>query len=50
MARAIVGGLAFSTGITLVILPAVYVFFDDLRLWGRRLAASAGGAGVEGSR
>jgi HAE1 family hydrophobic/amphiphilic exporter-1 len=46
MARAIVGGLAFSTVITLVILPAVYLFFDDLRRWGRRLAGSAGGKSV----
>jgi len=48
MARAIVGGLAFSTVITLVILPAVYVFFDDLRRWGRRLAGSAGRKSVVG--
>jgi HAE1 family hydrophobic/amphiphilic exporter-1 len=41
MARAIVGGLAFSTFITLVILPAVYLFFDDLRTWGRNVAQSA---------
>jgi len=40
MARAIVGGLAFSTVITLVILPAVYLFFDDLRTWGREMARS----------
>jgi HAE1 family hydrophobic/amphiphilic exporter-1 len=40
MARAIVGGLAFSTAITLLILPAVYLFFDDLRVWGRGLARS----------
>ena len=40
MARAIVGGLAFSTAITLVILPAVYLFFDDLRVWGRGLVRS----------
>jgi HAE1 family hydrophobic/amphiphilic exporter-1 len=38
MARAIVGGLAFSTVITLIILPAVYLFFDDLRTWGRQIA------------
>jgi HAE1 family hydrophobic/amphiphilic exporter-1 len=38
MARAIVGGLAFSTVITLLILPAVYLFFDDLRTWGRQVA------------
>jgi HAE1 family hydrophobic/amphiphilic exporter-1 len=37
MARAIVGGLAFSTVITLLILPAVYLFFDDLRTWGREM-------------
>jgi HAE1 family hydrophobic/amphiphilic exporter-1 len=42
MARAIVGGLTFSTGVTLLILPAVYVFFDDLRGWGARLARTAG--------
>ncbi len=40
MARAIVGGLAFSTVVTLVLLPAVYVFFDDLRDWGRGLAGA----------
>ena len=40
MARAIVGGLAFSTGVTLVVLPAVYLFFDDLRDWGRALVRS----------
>ncbi len=41
MARAIVGGLAFSTVITLLILPAIYLFFDDLRTWGRDLARAA---------
>ena len=41
MARAIVGGLAFSTFITLVILPAVYLFFDDLRRWGQDVAQAA---------
>jgi HAE1 family hydrophobic/amphiphilic exporter-1 len=38
MARAIVGGLAFSTVVTLVVLPAVYLFFDDLRTWGREMS------------
>jgi HAE1 family hydrophobic/amphiphilic exporter-1 len=33
MARAIVGGLAFSTAVTLLILPTVYVLLDDLRNW-----------------
>ena len=42
MARAIVGGLAFSTVVTLLVLPAVYLFFDDLRGWGRGLVRAAG--------
>ncbi|MEM1126044.1 MAG: efflux RND transporter permease subunit [Bacteroidota bacterium] len=41
MARAIVGGLAFSTVVTLVILPAIYLMLDDLRNWGHRLAHQA---------
>ncbi len=32
MARAIVGGLIFSTLITLLVLPAIYALLDDLRL------------------
>ena len=43
MARAIVGGLAFSTVVTLFILPAVYLFFDDLRVWGGRIRRSVVG-------
>ncbi|NBB72770.1 MAG: AcrB/AcrD/AcrF family protein [Bacteroidetes bacterium] len=38
MARAIVGGLAFSTFITLVILPVIYLMLDDLRRWSRHVA------------
>jgi HAE1 family hydrophobic/amphiphilic exporter-1 len=41
MARAIVGGLAFSTFITLVILPSIYVMLDDLRYWSRRVVQAA---------
>jgi HAE1 family hydrophobic/amphiphilic exporter-1 len=37
MARAIVGGLTFSTAITLVILPAIYLILDDIKLWGSRV-------------
>jgi HAE1 family hydrophobic/amphiphilic exporter-1 len=33
MARAIVGGLTFSTVITLVILPTIYVLLDDMKVW-----------------
>ncbi len=32
MARAIIGGLAFSTLITLILLPLVYVLLDDLKI------------------
>ncbi|MDX1586677.1 MAG: efflux RND transporter permease subunit, partial [Balneolaceae bacterium] len=37
MARAIVGGLTFSTVITLIILPTVYIMLDDLKLWAGRV-------------
>jgi HAE1 family hydrophobic/amphiphilic exporter-1 len=37
MARAIVGGLAFSTIITLLVLPTIYVLLDDLRHWSSRI-------------
>ncbi len=35
MARAIVGGLAFSTIVTLLVLPRIYVLLDDWRTWAR---------------
>ena len=37
MARAIVGGLTFSTVVTLVILPTIYIVLDDVRVWSRRM-------------
>ncbi|MCP4214978.1 MAG: efflux RND transporter permease subunit, partial [bacterium] len=37
MARAIVGGLTFSTIVTLLVLPRIYILLDDLRFWSRRL-------------
>ena len=36
MARAIVGGLAFSTVITMIVLPVIYVMLDDLKNWSVR--------------
>jgi HAE1 family hydrophobic/amphiphilic exporter-1 len=33
MARAIAGGLAFSTVVTLLFLPTVYATLDDIRDW-----------------
>jgi HAE1 family hydrophobic/amphiphilic exporter-1 len=41
MARAIVGGLAFSTLVTLIILPTIYVLLDDLRAWAQRVVRGA---------
>ena len=43
MARAIVGGLTFSTVVTLVILPTIYILLDDLREWSRRTLRNAKG-------
>jgi HAE1 family hydrophobic/amphiphilic exporter-1 len=37
MARAIVGGLVFSTVVTLLVLPTIYVLMDDLRNWAKRI-------------
>jgi HAE1 family hydrophobic/amphiphilic exporter-1 len=41
MARAIIGGLLFSTVVSLLILPSVYVGLDTLRLWARNKMAHA---------
>ena len=37
MARAIIGGLAFSTLVSLFVVPALYAYFDTLAAWGRRV-------------
>ncbi len=49
MARAIIGGLAFSTVVSLLVVPTLYVWFDGLAAWGRKVmrtmrAARAGRA------
>lgn len=41
MARAIVGGLTFSTIVTLVVLPSIYIMLDDLRTWSRKIVRTA---------
>ena len=41
MARSIVGGLTFSTLVTLLILPTIYVILDDLRNWAKRIVSLA---------
>lgn len=44
MARAIIGGLAFSTVVSLLLVPVLYAYFDKLAVWGRRVMRSARGA------
>lgn len=41
MARAIVGGLVFSTVVSLLAVPFIYSALDDLRLWGKARLAEA---------
>ena len=41
MARAIIGGLAFSTVVSLLVVPALYIYFDSLAAWGRRVMRAA---------
>jgi len=42
MARAIVGGLLFSTVVSLVFLPTIYVWLDAMRSWPRHMAHGLG--------
>jgi HAE1 family hydrophobic/amphiphilic exporter-1 len=37
MARAVVGGLVFSTVVSLLILPTLYVGLDNMRTWAGRV-------------
>ncbi len=48
MARAIIGGLAFSTVVSLLVVPALYVYFDSLAAWGRKVMRTARGAPTSG--
>jgi len=41
MARAIIGGLAFSTLVSLLVVPALYIYFDNLAAWGRKVMRTA---------
>ena len=43
MARAIIGGLAFSTVVSLFVVPALYTYFDNLSAWGRKVMRTARG-------
>ncbi|MFQ6005739.1 MAG: efflux RND transporter permease subunit, partial [Woeseia sp.] len=46
MARAIIGGLAFSTIVSLLVVPALYAYFDTLAAWGRKVMRTARGEGM----
>ncbi len=41
MARAIISGLAFSTVVSLLVVPAFYAYFDTLAAWGRKVMRTA---------
>ncbi len=41
MARAIIGGLTFSTVVSLLVVPAFYACFDSLSAWGRKVMHTA---------
>ncbi|MCX7555311.1 efflux RND transporter permease subunit [Xanthomonadaceae bacterium JHOS43] len=47
MARAIAGGLAFSTVVTLLFLPTIYAILDDISLAMRRIVTRVRGAHPE---
>lgn len=46
MARAIAGGLAFSTVVSLLFLPTIYAVLDDMRLSATQMIGKARGRGV----
>jgi len=48
MARAIIGGLAFSTIVSLLVVPALYAYFDTLSAWGRTVMRTARGGASTG--
>lgn len=47
MARAIIGGLTFSTVVSLILLPSIYIWMDDLGHWGRRVMGRARGLPIQ---
>ncbi|GHD68131.1 transporter [Luteimonas padinae] len=49
MARAVAGGLAFSTGVSLLFLPTIYAILDDLANGTARVLRRARGRGGEGA-
>jgi len=42
MGQAVIGGVITSSLLTLVVVPVVYTFLDDLTAWARRRFAGKG--------
>ena len=45
MAIVVIGGLITSTFLSLLVIPVVFTYVDDLKGWGRRLVRWGGKAG-----
>jgi HAE1 family hydrophobic/amphiphilic exporter-1 len=45
MGQAVIGGVITSSLLTLVVVPVIYIYLDDLGAWARRLFTSGGGQG-----
>jgi len=45
MGQAVIGGVITSSLLTLVVVPVIYVYLDDLGVWARRLFTSGQGQG-----
>jgi HAE1 family hydrophobic/amphiphilic exporter-1 len=45
MGQAVIGGVITSSLLTLVVVPVIYVYLDDLGAWARRLFKSGGEQG-----
>jgi hydrophobic/amphiphilic exporter-1 (mainly G- bacteria), HAE1 family len=47
MGQAVIGGVITSSLLTLVVVPVVYCYLDDLANWARRRPRASGGGGAE---
>ena len=50
MAWALISGLTASTVLTLLVVPALYAYFDTLAAWGRKVMRTARRSGAETAR
>ena len=49
MGQAVIGGVITSSVLTLVVVPVIYTFLDDLATWGQRRAARRNAAAAQRS-